>query len=368
MNAMEKLRHAAENPRALMDKTLAEGKKVVLTGPPFVPEEVIGAMGLAPMGVWGGDLQLRESKRYFPAFSCSVAQSILELGISGAYRGASAIVIPSLCDTLKCLGQNWKYAVSDIPFVPMTWPLNRFGEAGREFAKAGIRRVTDDLSRVTGAAFSDEALAEAIRETNAHSAVMRAFASAMGKRPLPAADRAAVYKSARFMPKGEHAVLVRQLLSELGDMPEITGVPVYVTGYHMDGEGLAAAFENSGLAIVGDSLASDGVRYWADAPEGGDGIAALAEKWAETRGASVLYDPGKARADAVVSASKACGARGVVFLQVKFCDPDEFDYVMVKRACDAAGLPSVLVETDRQMSEHARTQTALSAFGEMISA
>jgi benzoyl-CoA reductase/2-hydroxyglutaryl-CoA dehydratase subunit BcrC/BadD/HgdB len=170
------------------------------------------------------------------------------------------------------------------------------------------------------------------------------------------------------MSKREHAVLVRQLLSEPENMPPANGVPVYVTGYLMDGAGLAAAIEDNGLAIAGDSLASDSVQYWADAPDNHDGIAALAEKWAVTRGASVLYDPGKARAEAVVSAAKACGARGGVFLQVKFCDPDEFDYVEVKRACDAAGLPLLLVETDRQTSQAAQTQTVLAAFREMISA
>ena len=68
---------------------------------------------------------INQAKKYFPAFICSIMQSILELGINGEYKGISAIVIPSLCDSLKCIGQNWKYAVKDIPFIPMTYPQNR---------------------------------------------------------------------------------------------------------------------------------------------------------------------------------------------------------------------------------------------------
>lgn len=45
-------------------------------------------------------------------------QSLVELGMNGVYDGCSAIVIPSLCDSLKVVGQNWKYAVKDIPFTP----------------------------------------------------------------------------------------------------------------------------------------------------------------------------------------------------------------------------------------------------------
>ena len=43
------------------------------------------------------------------------------MGIKGEYKGVSAIIIPSLCDSLKTLGQNWKYAVADIPFIPVSY-------------------------------------------------------------------------------------------------------------------------------------------------------------------------------------------------------------------------------------------------------
>ncbi len=79
-------------------------------------------MGFVPMGAWGGDVALNRAKEYCPAFLCAIVQSLLELGINGAYKGASAIVIPSLCDTLKTVGENWKYAVPSIPFIPMTTP------------------------------------------------------------------------------------------------------------------------------------------------------------------------------------------------------------------------------------------------------
>ena len=125
------------DPSALKAKYLAEGRKIVLTAPVYTPEEIIHSMGLAPMGVWGADVLLESSKRYFPAFICSVVQSIVELGMRGTYDGASAIVIPSLCDSLKVVGQNWKYAVPGIPFIPMTYPQNRASEAGRAFTKAG---------------------------------------------------------------------------------------------------------------------------------------------------------------------------------------------------------------------------------------
>ena len=122
---LNRFHEIAVSPKAQMERYLADGKKVVLCGPVYTPEEIIHAMGFVPMGAWGGDVALNRAKEYCPAFLCAIVQSMLELGISGAYDGASAIVIPSLCDTLKTVGENWKYAVPSIPFIPMTYPQNR---------------------------------------------------------------------------------------------------------------------------------------------------------------------------------------------------------------------------------------------------
>ena len=105
---LAQLHEVAASPKKQLDKYLAEGKKVVAVAPVYTPQEIIHSMGLVPMGVWGADMEINEAKKYYPAFICSIMQTILELGIKGEYEGVSAIVIPSLCDSLKCLGQNWK--------------------------------------------------------------------------------------------------------------------------------------------------------------------------------------------------------------------------------------------------------------------
>jgi len=88
---LNKLHAAAASPRAQMDGYLAQGKKIVLCAPVYTPEELIHAMGFVPMGAWGGDVALNRAKEYCPAFLCAIVQSLLELGINGAYEGASAI-------------------------------------------------------------------------------------------------------------------------------------------------------------------------------------------------------------------------------------------------------------------------------------
>ena len=358
----------ASDPRGQMKRYLEAGERVVLTAPVYTPEELVHAMGLVPMGAWGADVPLEGAKEYFPAFICSVMQSILELGMKGVYDGASAIVIPSLCDSLKCLGQNWKYAVPAIPFIPMTYPQNRWGQVGTDFTRAGYERVIADLERATGAKFDPAGLAESIKVYNAHNAAMRRLDEALAVHAeISATQRSDLFKSAFFMKKEEHTAWVEELLAALEDEePGAPKIKVMTTGILCDSPALLDIFDDLGLHVAADDVAAQSRQYRVDCPEGGDPLDALAEKFAAMGCCSVLYDPDKKRPHAIVEQAKARGARGVVVLLTKFCDPEEFDVPFIKRECQAAGLPVALVEIDRQMVNFEQARTLLETFRDVL--
>lgn len=373
MNIQELLtrfHEAADSPRKLMDQYLAEGRKVVLTAPVYTPEEIIHAMDMVPMGAWGADVQINEAKKYFPAFICSIMQSIVELGMNGAYKGASAIVIPSLCDSLKVTGQNWKYAVKDIPFIPMTYPQNRKPAFGHAFTKAGYERVIADLEKATGVKFEEKKLAASIEVYNGHNAAMRALVPALAAHPeITCAQRCDIFKSATFMRKEEHTELVRELLAELEKEGPQAGKKhrVVTTGILADAPDLLEIFDTNGLQIVCDDVAAESRQYRTDTPaEGGSPLDRLAAKFCEMDNCSVLYDVEKKRVDKIVEDAKNAQAAGVIVVLTKFCDPEEFDYPLIKRACEKAGLPCVLIEVDRQMVNYEQARTSIETFRELL--
>ena len=73
------------------------------------------------------------------------------------------------------------------------------------------------------------------------------------------------------------------------------------------------------------------------------------------------------RAQLIVDTAKERDAKGVVVVLTKFCDPEEFDYPIIKKTCDAAGLPVLLLEVDRQMANFEQARTALETFRDVIS-
>ena len=358
----------AANPAAQKDAYLAAGQKVVLTAPVYTPEEIIHAMGAVPMGAWGGDLELREAKKYFPAFICSIVQSLVELGMRGVYSGVSAIVIPSLCDSLKVTGENWKYAVPSIPFIPMTYPQNRRTPFGAQFTLAGYRRVIADLEKATGLTFAEDKLTASIEVYNAHSAAMRELAGVLAAHPeVSCRQRSDIFKSAFFLRKEEHTALVRELIESLAAaQPGPQKLRILTTGILADAPSLLEILDENGMQIVADDVAAESRQYRTDAPAQGTPLERLAQKFCATGHCSVLYDVEKKRVGMIVEQARATGAQGVLVVLTKFCDPEEFDYPLIKKACEAAGLPCTVIEVDRQMVNYEQARTAIETLRDMI--
>ena len=358
----------ASDPKKQMDRYLAEGRKVVLTAPVYTPEELVHSMGMVPMGVWGADVELKEAKRYFPAFICSIVQSIVEMGMKGAYEGASALIVPSLCDSLKVLGENWKYAVPSIPFIPMTYPQNRKPAYGIAYTKAGYERVIRDLEKATGAQFSEEALQESLGVYNEHNEAMRRLTAVLADHPeVSAVQRNDVFKSAWFLRKEEHTQLVKELIQALeAEQPGAAKKRIMTTGVLTDSPELLKIFDENGLQIVCDDVAAESRQYRTDNEKAASALDSLAEKFANMDNCSVLYDRDKKRVAMIVDQAKAAKADGVILIMTKFCDPEEYDVPILMEAFKEAGIPLLVVEIDQQTRAYEQIMTRIQSFAETL--
>ena len=367
---ISELENVVKSPRAQLEKILAGGKDVIGCVPYYCPEELVYAAGMIPFGVWGADgKELSKAKQYFPAFICSVVQSALELGLDGAYDKMKGIMIPVLCDSLKCMGQNFKAGVPQVEFLPVIQPQNRKTDAGQEFLRSQYQKLRARLGEL-GTPVTDGRLSKAISVYNAYRRVMREFTEVCAKYPdlISPIERSAVIKSAFFMDKAEHTALVLKLCKLCREQPEKPwgGKRVVVTGILADSPALLKIFEKNRLAIVGDDVAAESRVFRTDVPVTKDPVEGLARQFAEMEGCSLLYDPEKKRGELIAKLAKSRGADGIVVLMTKFCDPEEFDYPFLIKAFEDAALPSVTIDVDRQMVNYSQAATALEAFAEIL--
>lgn len=369
---LAKFEAVVQNPRAELDAVLATGKKAVGCMPVYCPREIVYAAGMAPFGVWGsGRVEISEAKKYFPAFICSVMQTSLEMGLQGKLNGLSAMMIPSLCDSMKCMGQNWKVGVPDIPFIPVYYPQNRRLAAGQEYLVEQYEGICTALEELGGQPITEESLENAIEVYNANRAAMRRFSAVACRYPnlITPRERNNVIKSGWFMDVQEHTGLILQLVGACEKEPEAqwSGIKVVTTGILADDATVLEAMEENGIAIAADEVAQESRQFRQDV-QGGEGapLARLARYMAELEGCSVLYDPQKKRGGIIVDMVQKSDAQGVVVLLTKFCDPEEFDYAILKNQFETAGIPHLLLEVDQQGSGAEKIKTALQTFRDIV--
>lgn len=375
MNTLESqlttLTEIAHNPAAQLNGFVADGKKVVGCFPEYAPEELVYALGMVPFGIWGSEgKEISEAKRYFPPFYCALALSSLEMGLRGELNKLSAVMIPILCDTLKCLGQNWKVGVPDIPFIQIKHPQNRKIEAGMTFLTKEYRRIGERLSEIAGTELTEQALAKAITLYNEHRAVMREFSEVAGRYPhlISPAQRNDVIKSGYFMLKPAHTAAVKAIIALCRQEAETPwqGHKVVVAGIIADSRELLSMFADNRMAIVADEVAHESRQFRTDVPVDADPFRAMALQLSDMDGCSLLFDPEKQRGAHLVDLVKKHDADGVIYLLTKFCDPEEFDLPIVRKEMEKAGIPFIAIEVDQQTQSYEQARTALQTFADVM--
>jgi len=365
---LSELSTVATQPESQLKKYLNAGKKVVGCFPSYTPEELVYAAGMIPMGLWGGISEPYLAKKYLPAFACPILQSNLEFGLQGKYTGLSAVLIPTLCDTFRCITQDWKAGVLDIPMIPVSYPQNRT-EAGIRFLATEYGVVKEKLEAVCGHKITEESIHTAADVYNLHANTMREFAALANEHLdlITPVVRHHLMKSAWFMDKAEHTEQVAAVNAELKALSPVrwTGKRVVLTGISAEPDGLLEILFENHMAVVGDDLAQESRQYRADIPNHADGLARLAGKWREQL-CSLAHDPGKARVDMLVDLTKVTGADGMIACIMKFCDPEEYDFPIISKALTSINIPMLFLEVDQQPGSIEQIRTRLQTFAEMI--
>lgn len=367
---LSQLKDIAANPKKAMDDYKAEtGKGAVGIMPIYAPEEMVHATGYLPMGIWGAQGKtISKARTYLPPFACSIMQQVMELQCEGAYDDLAAVLFSVPCDTLKCLSQKWK---GTSPVIVFTHPQNRGLEAANKFLVKEYELVKAQLEHYLGVTITNAALERSIAIYNENRQVMREFVKVAADYPqvIDAVSRHAVFKARQFMLKEKHTELVKELIAEVKAMPvqPWTGKKVIVAGILLEPNELLDIFNEFGLAIVDDDLAQESRQIRVDVLDGEEGpLYRMAKAWQQMYGCSVATDTKKGRGKMLMNKMAQTGADAVIIAQMKFCDPEEWDYPVMYREFEEKGVKNLMIEVDQEVTSFEQVKTRLQSFVEMM--
>ncbi|PKN55332.1 MAG: hypothetical protein CVU56_21900 [Deltaproteobacteria bacterium HGW-Deltaproteobacteria-14] len=325
---------------------LAGGGQVAAVLPVHYPRSLLRAFDLLPVEVWGPpvrDTQLGDA--HLQAYTCSVVRSGLAVALAGGIDVASVLVVPHTCDSLQGLASLLLDLVPARQAVVPLYHPRVGGPAGTYFLAAELRAVYTRLADVTGRHPDDAALSAAIAREEAADARLAALLARQGS--LPLGDRAfyTLARSREYLPAERFTPLADAALA-LPDAPaDPAQVPIVLSGMFPEPMALFDAIAAAGGRVVGDDTACVGRRAY-PAGRSDDPFVRMAERLVDgppdsTRGSAVAVR--LARLRGLVAAR---GVRAVLFLEVKFCEPELFYLPLLRAGLEADGVRSTTIEVD----------------------
>lgn len=369
---IEQLVSAGLNPGRTIAETKKEtGKDLVGVFPIRTPEEIVYAAGCVPIGMWGGHTEITLADKYLQSFCCSIMRINMEYALRGVYDGLKAVLIPTFCDTMKCIVENWKLALPQVPTIAFAYPQHHKLQTGMEFAVDEIRRVKHELELALHKIITYEQVEEAFEVYEEYRKTMRTFTELAAKHPeiITAKKRYAIIKAGCYMDKAVYTRMIKEINEGLEKEKESTfrGIRAIVTGIMMEPVDVLDIFEENDIAIVGDDLAI-GSRLWRTPAreQVGDVYQKMAYIIHDIEGDTFFFDPEKKKGSMLIDMAHNLDADAVVVMMMKFCDPEEYDYPIYKAELAEARIPELYLEFDQQLSSFEQIRTRVQSFTEML--
>ncbi len=372
----------AENPyeNAKQWKAAGEGRKVAGILPMHVPAELYHAAGVRPVLLQEVNDTITLGHSYIHTFYCGFSRSVADQAAKGILDFIDLFVVGNGISSVQglCLQDIITVIYPDkfvdtneiIQFTNLAWTKER------TIYTYGMMKGT--VEEMTGEKITDEALWNSIKLYNRGRQLMRELYEERrkGNALLTPKDLQYIVKASMVMDKAEHNALLEELVPQVkaNAVARPAGlIPVYVSGHmcHAPKPDYLRLIEECGGYIVDDDLYT-GYRYiCADVKEDGDTdpTAALAQYYMDKN--KVLpcptrVDPLTNWDKTILNAVNETGAKGLVILQVKYCEPQMFFFPEIKETFEAAGVPYLLLETEHEVTSLENIRTRIESFIEKL--
>lgn len=315
--------------------------------PIYTPRVLLEAIGVLPVAIYGaGDKDIIRGDSYFQSYICHIPRSTIELGLTGTIDKLDGMIFPAICDVIRNLSGMWKMLFPQKWSAYLDLPQNFRPEVGGKFYKIELRRLARELHERGAKALTDEGLRAAIKDENLRRAALDKLAALRRDASwrVPASEAYLMVRAGGAISAREHAALVDEYVAaanrRVGSPKDNVRVVLVGSFCEQPPFGLIKSLERAGCDIVEDDLQL-GIDYMEGMiDETGDPLDAIVNAFLykgkatasryiaeETKGASLLAQVKRAKAD------------GVIFAAASFCDPALLDQPMLEAACESAGVP-----------------------------
>jgi benzoyl-CoA reductase/2-hydroxyglutaryl-CoA dehydratase subunit BcrC/BadD/HgdB len=341
------------------------GGLVAAVFPIHYPRELLRAFNVLPVEVWGPPrVRGNYGEAHLQSYVCSIVRNALSFLQSGGLNVVDLLLVPHACDSLQGLGSIL------IDFISPTQPLLTLylprGTRASDFIFLAdeFRTIYQRLKTLVGCSPSEaDLMASIYREEIADGLLCELH---LQRQNLPLDDESfyRFIRSREYVPAERFTAIAQDLLSRAVEIRQ-GGVPIIISGIVPEPMSLFGSLSELGGCVVADDLACCGRRLY-PAGQSEDPFQRMAERILHGPPDSTRGSPICERLDHLLHLVDVSGAKGVVFYDVKFCEPELFDIPLLRQGLRKAGILSLAVEVEIGDELSQPVLNRLAAFFEMI--
>jgi benzoyl-CoA reductase subunit C len=337
---------------------------------PYVPEELLHAAGALPFRLMGTPIKMSHVQAHLPPNCCHLVKSSLESLLQGELDFLKGIIFSHTCDAMQGLADIWALQ-RRIPLqFNLMMPSHLDSELSRPYLKAEIERFKDFLKSNMGK-ITPQSLKASIQLFNRIRGKLQEI---YARRPkwhtqISGRDFARIIRAGYLMDRARYLELLEEIWNALPEKGDDSGnlVPIFLAGNMTHSDFYFSLIEEAGAIIVQDDLCS-GTRFLRlMVPEDADPIEGLTNRYLTSFLCPTKYKGVHAHAETLVKEVQKSGAKGVIFLLYKYCEPHFFDYPDLKQALESRGIPTLLLEVEDPSYSVGQLKIRVQAFVEMLS-
>ncbi len=368
----------------LIQQAQAEGKKCVAYVCENTPEPLLNLEGVFSARLRAprtGSIDV--ATYYLTSFLCEFTRALLERAIEGGYNFADCVITPDGCSMMNRCVENMELlnAVSkdkkDFFYEYMEIPMKADDNGLNLYVLQCRNHILKPLAEKFGIDTSDGAIRKAVAEHNRVCELIRAIGDfRKGPRPTITGYEFAViclvtYVAPKYLLIDKLEETLEELKKRTPDETNPFRARVLVVGSEVDDTDFIKLVEESGAFVCAD-------RYCYGSLPGRDPIVLTDDEDALTqicrqymyRGQCPRYmntDKMIGRRAYVAELAKEYGANGIIYEQMKFCDPWAYEKMLGSHILrEDYGYPVLAVDRPYAIAGSGQMRTRVQAFVESI--
>ncbi len=356
----------ARRRREVIADHKAKGGLVAAVLPIIYPRELLRSFDILPVEVWGPPrVDTTGADRWLQSYTCGIVRGALSFMAEGGLDEVDLVLVPHACDSLQGLGSVLlDFPLNETKVMTLYLPRSR-GTSSVDYLEAEIRALSRRLEKLTGRAPDPACLLRSTRGEEAIDDLVSRILCDMRSLELGGRDLYELLRSREYLPAGEFVELAGPLAEATGRPQGSKGVPLLLSGIVPEPMRVLDVISDAGAVVAADDMACLGRRLLPAGVEE-EPYRRMAQRLAgappcSTRGGSIAERVAHLR-----TLAERSGARGVIFWCVKFCEPELFYLPLVREGLEAAGLRTLVLESEVTSGMPHQTLTRIEAFVETL--